>query len=89
MIPFVHDPQLKTPGSWRAWGGCHPLVTIRCPVCELTGSLDHKIAADGVVSPNVVCAGPNCPFDEAVRLDGWDPPQNVLGTPPAPQAPAP
>ncbi len=44
---------------------------IRCPGCGEFGSLEnHEIAADGSVSPSVVCPT-DCGFHELVKLENW------------------
>ena len=32
----------------------------------------HSIAADGTVSPSVVCTYDGCDFHEFITLEGWD-----------------
>lgn len=46
---------------------------LSCPDCGKIGSLgDHKIAANGAVSPSVVCPTEGCRFHEWIILDGWE-----------------
>lgn len=67
------------PGRWRRWK--HPVFPgpvhhdtagLQCPTCgRLFCLANHAIAADGSVSPSVVCPHPGCSFHEFVRLLGW------------------
>lgn len=53
----------------------HLIAGMSCPECGRTGVLeppDHTIAADGAVTPSVVCPY-ECGFHEHVRLEGWAP----------------
>jgi hypothetical protein len=34
---------------------------------------EHEIAADGTVTPSVVCTESGCDFHDFVRLEGWAP----------------
>ena len=59
------------------WKDCHPRTRATFKA-ELTCSnghgvslRGHSIAADGKVSPSVVCLAPGCSFHDVVRLDGW------------------
>lgn len=52
-------------GKWtaRAW----------CPRCGISAVLDdHEIAADGSVTPSLVCPGFACDFHAFAELVGWD-----------------
>ena len=42
-----------------------------CPNNHFGTLEDHTIAADGSVSPSVVCPSDRCPFHDQVRLVGW------------------
>ncbi len=33
---------------------------------------EHEVAADGTVTPSVVCTQDGCTFHEFVKLAGWD-----------------
>lgn len=65
-------PDDRSPGVWI------PLATSRgrsasivCPKCGQEAMLtNHKIGADGAVTPSVVCPR-GCGWHEHVRLDGW------------------
>jgi hypothetical protein len=50
---------------------------IGCPSCGCFGSLgNHQIAADGTVSPSLVCPWEpenGCKFHDNGKLVGWDP----------------
>lgn len=53
-----------------------PYVSIRCPTCGQSATLrhpngGHTIAADGTVTPSVVCPYPPCTWHEWVRLGDW------------------
>ena len=58
-------------GRWRAIVLDNVLTAeISCPGCGRCGRLsDHAIAADGIVSPSVVCTA--CPFHAWIKLVGW------------------
>jgi C4-type Zn-finger protein len=50
------------------------LVTLVCPGCGKEVAVSravHSIAADGAVTPSMVC--PHCPFHEWVSLENWVP----------------
>jgi len=57
------------------------VVSIKCPLCGHCATLrrgegsvyqGHEIAADGTVSPSIVCPHtPNCSWHVWGRLDGW------------------
>lgn len=59
-------------GTWKKVVG--RTVVIQCPICHksacITGD-SHKVAADGVVTPSVVCPYPGCTFHEHVKLEDW------------------
>ena len=63
----------KTPLTW--W----PVRILRrrttanvvCSVGHAGLITDHEIAADGTVTPSVVCTQGGCVFHEFVRLVGW------------------
>jgi hypothetical protein len=62
----------QAPGTWRhGTSDGSPTAFFRCPQCPTLGALagTHDIAADGTVTPSVVC--PNCSFHEWIKLDGW------------------
>ena len=45
---------------------------VACPGCGQLASLsEHAIAADGTVSPSLICPYDGCSFHEWVRLEGW------------------
>jgi hypothetical protein len=47
-------------------------ATYVCPNGHYGSLLDHKIAADGTVSPSVVCPTNGCGFHDMVKLAGWE-----------------
>ena len=45
---------------------------VRCPECGVRGALtDHSIAADGSISPSLVCPA-GCGWHVFARLLGWE-----------------
>lgn len=54
---------LKTPDG--------PSATLTCSKGHYGTLLDHEIAADGTVTPSVVCTEGGCDFHAYVRLEGW------------------
>lgn len=68
MIDVPHDRDAMTKPGWYRHG---PLVMLRCPNGHV-GALDHEIAADGTVSPSVVCDQDSCTFHKQVRLLDWN-----------------
>ena len=46
---------------------------VMCPTCHrlLTLGKNHRVAADGSVSPSLVCPHTPCAFHAFVRLEGW------------------
>lgn len=56
-------------GTWRpVRGGTSARLT--CPRCGYDAELDHKIGADGTVTPSVECPS-GCGLHESVRLTDW------------------
>lgn len=66
-----------TPGTWRGvtFDGKR-FAGLTCPNGHAGDLSDHTIAADGTVSPSVVCPEAGCGFHENVKLEGWT--SNVL-----------
>ena len=63
------------PGTWTpaTIDGKRSAVAC-CPSCGQRGTLDaHAIAADGTVTPLLVCPAESCSYHEFVRLVGWRP----------------
>lgn len=59
-------------GSYRVWARPNVVkVNICCPGCGQVGGLDHHIAADGTISPSLVCPFEPCTFHEYGKLEGW------------------
>ncbi len=50
-----------------------PTARVGCPTCGQSSALDHEIAADGTVTPSLVCARSGCKFHDHVKLVGWEP----------------
>jgi hypothetical protein len=75
-------------GTWRkALSDGHSVVNLCCPQCGAYGQLlgpdaSHQVAADGTVSPSVLC---DCGWHEMVRLD-LDPGEGRLLASNAPEA---
>ncbi len=69
-----YDPRL-TPGTWQ--GATLPDGTRRallaCTRGHIASLSSHEIAADGTVTPSVVCPEDGCDFHEFVQLEGWKP----------------
>lgn len=59
------------------WKACHPRTRatfkaeMTCGHGHAVSLRGHAIAADGVVSPSVVCLVQGCDFHDFVRLEGW------------------
>lgn len=73
----VKDSIWKERGTWvKVTTVLGVTACISCPQCGTSGSLSRsgadgwKIAADGTVTPSVVC---ECGFHEFIRLEGWEP----------------
>ena len=80
MIEFKRDTVLGRwegdLGSWRGLkvGLHHRSASVTCPNCGRTATLtDHDIAADGTVTPSLVCPHGGCGFHDHVKLVGWMP----------------
>ena len=70
------DIWLCTPGQWRpAIRDGQRTATVSCPRCGRSASLsDHTIAADGTVTPSLVCPYEGCDFHDWIALFGWEAP---------------
>lgn len=73
---YVRDQLSLRPGTWRLCRRDGVLAAnFICPGCGTSGGLghgtNHEVAADGTVSPSVVCDTGNCDFHEFIRLLGW------------------
>jgi hypothetical protein len=59
------------------WVACHPTTmnrfkaTVTCPSGHLMTLRAHRVKADGIVSPSVVCPASECGFHEYVQLKDW------------------
>jgi len=71
LLLVPHDDQLRN-NTWclSPLPGGRLCVMTRCTNGHL-GQLDHTIAANGVVSPSVVCQRDGCGFHEFIVLEGW------------------
>lgn len=47
-------------------------AVINCPQCGEGAYLGHAIAADGTVTPSVVCPGKGCGWHVFAQLADWD-----------------
>lgn len=88
MVIFRHGepgwpPDKPEPGTWwhvHSSAGWSAMIV--CPKCGGEAPLDHDIAADGTITPSLVCPYDPCDFHEWGRLDGWEvppPPQELKG----------
>lgn len=84
---FTFEPGVEVhglkPGQWAIGGDPDFIVfvSIACPDCKRLSTLQrsvpkegttgHRIDADGVISPSVVCPHDGCRFHEWARLNGW------------------
>lgn len=51
--------------------GVHAIIT--CPDCGKSCALKHTVAADGTVTPSMVCPHKPCPWHVWGVLDDWTP----------------
>lgn len=80
---------LQPPGSWYEYplgpiasptdrtrtDGRRVAVFVTCPICHRTSTILHAIAADGTLSPSLVCGHVKthkCSWHVFARLEGWD-----------------
>lgn len=62
------------PGTWKGLmkSDGHRSASVTCPLCKKNYALtNHDIAADGTVTPSVVCPTEGCTFHEMVKLEGF------------------
>lgn len=71
---FKRGPR-NEPGTWRPVNDPSGEVkaSITCPKCGQAAAIDHSIAADGAVTPSLVCPRDGCDFHEMGKLEGWPP----------------
>lgn len=69
------DVWLSVPGTYRRGKADGRFTaTMSCPKCGRPASLFwHEIAANGDVSPSLVCPHDGCDYHAYVTLDGWKP----------------
>ena len=67
------DDITMSTGTWRGTFPDAKSVRVSCPGCGSAGYLNHDVAADGTVTPSLVCPHSVCGFHEYVRLVGWTP----------------
>lgn len=74
--PFKTGSPPMPPLTWQKYGPWHSQFAIVCcshgHVCALSSKI-HTVAADGTLSPSLVCPM-DCTWHVFVRLDGWCPP---------------
>jgi hypothetical protein len=74
MITIPFDIAGTQPAnSWwlhRLSDGRQQVIT-RCANGHIGSLGNHRIAADGTVSPSVVCQHPGCNYHEFIRLEDW------------------
>ncbi len=58
---------------WPIRQGGRKSAMIVCPKCGCEAPLDHEIAADGTITPSLVCPYEPCDFHDWGRLEGWEP----------------
>ena len=82
LVPAVininrHGDANAGPMSPLRWRTVHLDGRPQQAVCCANGHAafldDHEIAADGTVSPSLVCPEDGCDFHEFVKLEGWMP----------------
>ncbi len=73
LIPRSSIPnELDAPrGSWWRASLSPIVVSLKCPSCGRSMCIPHAIAADGTVTPSVICPYENCGWHVFVRLGGW------------------
>lgn len=64
------DPANMRPGEWIKLSDGNAMIA--CPKCGGEAPLDHSVAADGTISPSLVCPYTPCDFHEWGRLEGWE-----------------
>lgn len=57
------------PGTW--WLAGDEYVGVACPTCKAWATLDHDVAADGTVTPSLICPYQPCTFHDMVKLEDW------------------
>lgn len=64
----------QPPNSWwisKLSDGRRQVIT-KCANGHIGSLDDHTIAADGTVSPSVVCQHEGCNFHEYIKLEDWE-----------------
>jgi hypothetical protein len=66
------SPGERRPGTWWPWlAGESQRVTVWCGACGRSATIDHDIAADGTVTPSLMCPYDGCGWHVFARLEGW------------------
>ena len=78
MITLKQGEPWYAKGVWKGAkmieddGTVKRTANVSCPECGITASLSrHTIAADGKVTPSLVCPYGGCSFHDHVVLEGW------------------
>ena len=72
---LLHDRFALPPLTWRGArqaDGVRTAIAV-CRFGHQASLSKHTIAADGAVTPSVVCPTANCSWHEVVKLIGWEP----------------
>ncbi len=69
LLPKAENHTVMLKGTWRWLPNGD--IAVKCPECGSLGVLDHVVAANGTVSPSLVCPATTCGFHEFVMLSGW------------------
>jgi len=69
--PFSMNPLQWLPVT-RQSSGLSPTATLTCTNGHEGLISDHEIAADGAVTPSVVCTEDGCGWHEHITLVGWE-----------------
>ncbi len=68
-VPHNDGPGPNWHGAMRA--DAQRTALVKCPRGHIASLSEHTIAADGTVSPSLVCPRWGCDFHENVVLLGW------------------
>ena len=68
MIVIPRQRSGSADGPW--WWPFGRSAVVACPTGH-TAMLDHGIAADGTVTPSLVCPAELCDWHVMARLEGW------------------
>ena len=69
------DSATPAKGTWSPTKTTEgPSAIIVCPMCGVSGALNHAILPNGDVNPSLVCPTTGCTFHEYGMLEGWSEP---------------